>query len=356
MAASVTAAATMVAPALSRWLAPVTTADPGHRAVGTVTAHHFGYVRMLRCTTGPLRLVRDAPTVSDGSGDAVALLVQRGGVLELSQDGRTARVSDGQLALVDLRGDFSLTSGADASYVLFRLPVHALYVSAGALRSVTARVFTAPGGLAVPLPALLSHLERTALRDSPDHTPAAVRERLGGLVTDLVAALVDEAGEAGDVPSANGPGHLVAAVRAYIDRQLGDPDLSAEQIAAAHRISVRYLHRLFEGEGVTVGRLIQSRRVERCAEELARRGRVGPSLAVVAARWGFRSAAHFSRAFKAVHGYPPEQWRRRVSAGELPAGVLPVGVLPAEVLPAQGGATGHGEPATGGTAGSAEVR
>lgn len=48
---------------------------------------------------------------------------------------------------------------------------------------------------------------------------------------------------------------LVRSVLRHIDRHLGDPDLGPESIAAAHRISVRYLHRLFEDEAVTVSRL-----------------------------------------------------------------------------------------------------
>ncbi|MCZ0982276.1 hypothetical protein O1L60_34535 [Streptomyces diastatochromogenes] len=65
-------------------------------------------------------------------------------------------------------------------------------------------------------------------------------------------------------------------VRDHINRNLGDPDLSPERIARAQRISVRYLHRLFEGEGTTVGQLIRQRRLEECGRELGRRGGTAP--------------------------------------------------------------------------------
>lgn len=102
---------------------------------------------------------------------------------------------------------------------------------------------------------------------------------------------------------------LVRSVLRHIDRHLGDPDLGPESIAAAHRISVRYLHRLFEDEAVTVSRLVQRRRVEECAKELARRGSVSATVSAVSSRWGFHSPAHFSRAFKALYGHPPGRWR-----------------------------------------------
>lgn len=69
-------------------------------------------------------------------------------------------------------------------------------------------------------------------------------------------------------------------------------------------MSVRYLHRLFEGEETTVCRLIQRRRLEECSRELARRGRATPTVAAVAHRWGFTSPAHFSRVFRAAYGVP----------------------------------------------------
>ncbi|MYT26968.1 helix-turn-helix domain-containing protein, partial [Streptomyces sp. SID7760] len=85
--------------------------------------------------------------------------------------------------------------------------------------------------------------------------------------------------------------------------------LSPERIARQHHISVRYLHRLFESEGTTVGRYIRQRRLEQCGRELARRSRVVPTVSAVAQRWGFVSPAHFSRAFRAAYGVSPREWR-----------------------------------------------
>jgi AraC-like DNA-binding protein len=338
-------ASTDVAAALSRWLAPVVerTGQEG-RVGGSVTLHHFGYVRMITCVSGPLRVTRDPRPAAPESDGSVALLAPSNATVRLAQDGRGTRVESGQLALVDLRRPFSVEQqhvGQDqlaemgqqerqeskdrgacgaasperARMLFFRLPVHALHVRAATLHHVTARAVSPSDGVGTVLAPLLRHLDESAPR-----IPAAVGERFGGLVTDLVAALAEELAEDADGPPETGRHRLVVTIRRYIDLNLGDPDLSAERIARAHLISVRYLHRLFEGEGVTVGRLIQRLRVERCARELSRRGRVGPSISAVAARWGFRSTAHFSRAFKAVHGCAPQQWRRlTVAAADEPA-------------------------------------
>jgi AraC-like DNA-binding protein len=108
---------------------------------------------------------------------------------------------------------------------------------------------------------------------------------------------------------------LLHRIREYIGRHLSDPDLSPEAIAAAHRISVRYLHRLFQNEGTTVSRWVQHRRLEECRRELGRPGRLSPAVAAVAHRWGFSNPAHFSRAFRAAYGMSPREWQAARALG-----------------------------------------
>jgi AraC-like DNA-binding protein len=86
----------------------------------------------------------------------------------------------------------------------------------------------------------------------------------------------------------------------YIEVRLPDRNLAPAQIAAAHHISVRRLHRLFEDQPETVAALIRRRRLERCRAELIRSDR---TVIAVAARWGFADPASFSRLFKATYGY-----------------------------------------------------
>jgi AraC-like DNA-binding protein len=44
----------------------------------------------------------------------------------------------------------------------------------------------------------------------------------------------------------------MAQFHAFIWENLGDPNLTPGAIAAAHHISLRYLHKLFHAEGQTV--------------------------------------------------------------------------------------------------------
>ncbi|MEV5550673.1 helix-turn-helix domain-containing protein [Streptomyces sp. NPDC052309] len=295
--------------ALSAWLAPLLV-GPAQDGAPSVSAalHRLGYVRLIACGTGPLRLSRTPRLIAQDAGDGVVLVLPRDATVRLAQHGRGATVTTRDLALVDLRSPFSLEQQDPGRLLLFRFPTHALNLPSGVLSCVTGRALATGQGVSALLAPLLLELGTTA-----DRVPQPVGVRLGGIVTEFVAAMVDELTEHRGGAPGTAPDHLITTVRRYIDEHLDDPGLNADGIAAAHGISVRYLHRLFESEGITVGKLIQQSRVERCARELTRRGRVNPSITAVALRWGFRSPAHFSRAFKAVHGHAPRQWRTAVT-------------------------------------------
>ncbi|MEU8539780.1 helix-turn-helix domain-containing protein [Streptomyces sp. NPDC048717] len=138
---------------------------------------------------------------------------------------------------------------------------------------------------------------------------------------------------------------LRARIHAYIDRHLPDAGLTPRTIARAHHISLRYLHKLFEGEDATVSRWIQRRRLERSRRDLARYPHV--TIAAVAHRWGFASAAHFSRVFRTAYGMSPRQWRTGEEAATLDA-ALSVRSAEATPGPATDQTTGPTE-ATGAT-------
>jgi AraC-like DNA-binding protein len=85
-------------------------------------------------------------------------------------------------------------------------------------------------------------------------------------------------------------------------------------IAEAHHVSVRTLYRLFESSGCTIIEWIRAQRLGRCRRDLADPSLTGQPIHVIAARWGFTSHAHFTRAFRAAHGMSPLEYRCRQTA------------------------------------------
>ncbi|MFD5467564.1 helix-turn-helix domain-containing protein [Kitasatospora sp. NPDC127059] len=81
---------------------------------------------------------------------------------------------------------------------------------------------------------------------------------------------------------------------------------------------MRYLHKLFRYEGMTAARWIQRQRLDMCRRDLARRAAGRATVAAVAGRWGFVSASHVSRAFRAAYSVSPREWRAGAGTGSAP--------------------------------------
>lgn len=95
----------------------------------------------------------------------------------------------------------------------------------------------------------------------------------------------------------------------YIDAHLGDSDLSPASIAAANRISLRYLHWLFEPTGTTVLQHVIRERLLRCRRELLNPAMEKRTIKEIAYSWGFQNCTHFSRRFKDEFGVTPHEMR-----------------------------------------------
>ncbi|MEU3568913.1 helix-turn-helix domain-containing protein [Kitasatospora sp. NPDC036755] len=287
---------------------PVTVAsDEPPTDPGRMRTRQLGHLLFItteaapRCyTRGRREIARDARQ-ADGFV-VVAVMGATGAVVR--QDGRTAEVPAGAVTfwyseaphVVDFPG------GVDVRVCM--IPRRALGVRDDQLERVTATVADAGG----PVAALVARSLLT-LAESAGDCPEFVADRLACNFTDLVATLVTERA-ARDTPAAEDSRCTrVWEIRAHVERHLRDPELAPRTIAAAHGISVRSLHKLFEGEGVTVSRLIQRRRLQASAADLTRRGGGDSTVAAVAQRWGFTDAAHFSRIFRAWYGISPSQWR-----------------------------------------------
>ena len=140
-----------------------------------------------------------------------------------------------------------------------------------------------------------------------DRIGAQDSELADGLVA-LIRALY--AGAEGDDTGAVGLQSVhMRAIKAHIDAHLADRDLGPEAIARSQFISLRYLHKLFAREGVTVSRWIRARRLERCRRDLQDPALAHEPILAIATRWGFASASHFSHAFRAEYGCSPSDLR-----------------------------------------------
>ncbi|MEV5600838.1 helix-turn-helix domain-containing protein [Streptomyces sp. NPDC052299] len=286
----------------------VTTAD-GRVPGGDIVIHRLGAVTVSAVVSGAQRVTRVPVRRSGADEPDLVLLLHPHGSATYRWRGDDVLAGPSVLLMHDSAQWCSLSYEGPFTAVVLRVPARAVGLSAEQLGSVAGAALPTTDGTAALLASLLP-----AVTSPADWSPH-VGERLGAALVDLVTLLVLEHSTPDPETVQYGPrGELVRRVRAYIDGHYRDPSLSPESIARAHHISLRYLHRVFEAEDSTVGRLIQRRRLEESARELARPGRRAVTVAAVAQLCGFTNAAHFSRAFRQLHGCSPLEWRSRAFA------------------------------------------
>jgi AraC-like DNA-binding protein len=100
------------------------------------------------------------------------------------------------------------------------------------------------------------------------------------------------------------------SIQHYIDNHLANPAQGARSIAAAVGVSPRYVHRLLEESGETLGERILRLRLERCAQRLRDPASSGRSITEIAFDLAFADASYFARCFKRQYGMTPGEYRR----------------------------------------------
>ena len=134
--------------------------------------------------------------------------------------------------------------------------------------------------------------------------------RLGMVLIDLMSGLFAHAldGENRLVPEPHRR-TLTLRIQAFIQQHLQNSQLTPGAVAAAHHISLSYLHRLFQEQGATVSTWIRRQRLERARRDLADPTLHTTPIHAIAANWGFPHAADFSRAFRTAYGVSPREYR-----------------------------------------------
>lgn len=146
--------------------------------------------------------------------------------------------------------------------------------------------------------------------DGGHFTPADTA-RLGPLLVDLLTSLLAHhiaKGVTVAPPSRQRVSFL--EIQTFIQQHLDEPQLSPNDIAGAHHISVRYLHRLFADQDLTVAAWIRHQRLDRCRRDLTDPLLHRRPVHAIAAKWGFIRPADFTRVFRAAYGMPPSEYRR----------------------------------------------
>ncbi|MFG1888960.1 helix-turn-helix domain-containing protein [Micromonospora sp. NPDC049051] len=282
--------------------------EPGFRA--QVGISEFGPVQATFMTTMPHAVHRTPKLIRQADPEVFKLgcLVRGGGMI--TQDGQRTDFGVGDLILYDTSRPYLAEFTPDvpvSQLLLLRFPRSLLPFPPRELRRLSAVRIPGVQGIG----ALTSQFMQQLARHMDELSPFDAA-RLSTLTIDvLTAALANALDVQSAVPPHTRRRALMAQIHAFVRENLGDPHLTPDAIAAAHHISLRYLHKLFHEEGHTVAGWVRERRLEQCRRDLANPQLGARPIRAIAAQWGFASPAHFSQAFRNAYGLSPRQFREQ---------------------------------------------
>ncbi|MFE9927140.1 helix-turn-helix domain-containing protein [Streptomyces sp. NPDC005774] len=270
----------------------------------------LGAVQVSALTYPSLETRRSARLIRQSDPDSYQLMLVLRGGNRILQAGRDTTIGPGDVMLYDTSRPWHgwTAAGADTvKGVMVQFSRALLPLPANKVDRLTAVRLPGREGMGAVLSGYLTQLTAGAATYT-----AADGARLATCTLDLLTAfLAHHLDAAASMPPQTHHRVLLMKIHAFIQQHLGDPDLSPGAIAAAHHISLRSLHRLFQDQDTGVAGWIRARRLERCRRDLADPGLRSRPVRAIAAHWGLADPAHFSRAFRAAYGLSPQDYRRQ---------------------------------------------
>ncbi len=244
-----------------------------------------------------LRRTRELISQTD---ESVALLIDRKGSIRWSQHGAERQLVRSSAAFV-LHAEPAEMIFPNADYMAIIAPLRAI---APLTRCVEECRYIPAGTEALALlPGYLRLLRRLS--------DPQVIERSVTYVYDLMAMALGATCDAAEV--AYGRGMRAArlmAVKTDIAANLTARDLSVAAVALRQRVTPRYIHMLFEGEGITFSQFVLGERLACARRMLVDPRHAQHSIGAIAYSSGFGDLSHFNHAFRRRYGATPSEVRR----------------------------------------------
>ena len=271
------------------------------RFSGRIEHVPVGDLEMSAVLAGGQHVRRTRSLIAQGNEEYLLASIQRSGIGRIEQDGRTALLSPGDLAFYDSTRPYTLHFDNPFHQLVVQVPKRELMLRD--TRPLTARALRrgTPGGAVSAF--FTSLFDATRASEEP---PAVLLPHAIGLLCSAASFA------SGTEPA---PAAAAAAARErvleFLRRNLADPSLDADAVAAACHVSRRTLYRILGPDGVATR--LRRMRIEQAQAMLLREP--GRPVASVGFACGFDSESGFHRAFRTAAGMTPGDYRKAWHAG-----------------------------------------
>ena len=258
----------------------------------------------LRILTAGFTSVRREGVRQDG--DLLYLCMTLTGTTVGSRGGREMVLGDGDAVLMtNEEATWTMTSPSSVNIAGIRVPRSAIAPLVPKLENVTMRRITKDtSGLRL----LRKYLDVVA--DDEALAASASQRLIVGHFYDLVALALGASSDAKALAADRTVGAVrLAAIKADIDANLDDGNLNATMVSTRSGVTVRYLHKLFESEGVTYSEFVLRERLARAYHNLRSPLHSRRAISTIAFDLGFNDLSYFNRAFRRRYNATPSDVR-----------------------------------------------
>lgn len=263
-----------------------------------------GPLLLSRAHAEPAHIVRRAEHVSGTQDQHFFLNIVLRGEALFSQYGRQARLGVGDFAMGDSTAPAEMTFGKPVQFLGLRVPADMLRAQTPFPEQLCGRAMPGRHGF--------GHTVTQMLTSVWDQMEGAVPEEFGPTVARHLVDVLSTSFAMAQRTVVNESAVTRARqveVKRFVEAHLHVPELGPAMVAAAFRISPRYLRMLFAEEAESVSKYILRRRLEECARQLTSAAWRGHTITEIAFNWGFNNTAHFTRVFREHFGLTPRDYR-----------------------------------------------
>jgi AraC-like DNA-binding protein len=261
-------------------------------------------LRIVELTSDAATVIRNRAHIARSAEPLFVLRMQLDGESVTYQEGREARLRPGDFTLCDCSRPYKVEFRDRAVMLAVRIPRATLLRYVAAPEAMISIPMSGASGPSALTSRCLQEFWRSSQWLAPTLTP-----RIANIMLELIASAYASLPQA-QADQAASKTALRARIFEYIEKHLGDADLTPTSIAHALRITPRYLHLLFGSERETVARYILRRRLEKCSQVLVDPKHRGRSISLISSSHGFKSMPHFCRTFREQYGMRPGEYRR----------------------------------------------
>jgi AraC family transcriptional regulator, positive regulator of tynA and feaB len=274
---------------------------PPKRFSASITARSHGALRFAICESTAYDIDRTQKDISNESADHYLMYLQLRGHTLLTQANDAIEFGRNDIVIADGRRPYHAAlfdDGQCRRQAIAVLPRSFIEARAPWLRR---RPVFKLASNSVYVDLTRRHLLQLTADDLTEGELALLTENLCNLL-----ALLDHA----DTPiNRVQPELQLEALLDFCRRNLHDPALSPDFVAAQFGISTRTLHLRFEKLEQTFGRWLLDARLDASSNALRNPQQHACSISEIAYNSGFNDLSHFNKSFRARFGASPSEWR-----------------------------------------------